>query len=109
MQPDCVEEFVKHSKPRYWLYGNKGVERPFLENASCLYKEDIVRFGGFPEAATEYGFLSQYCRSVSTKQDLKKEYCPSAKFTPTGKSSNRNRKRQEIINSKNRLWMLGLE
>lgn len=110
MEPNAIEEFVKYAKPRHWIYGNKGVNnRPMVENFSCLYKRDIVRFGGFSERGITYGFQSQYCRSVAREQALKTEECKSAHAIPTGKSSNRNRKRQDIIQAKDRLYMMGLE
>lgn len=109
MDSTCVEEFVKYAKLRYWLYGNKGVPRPFIENLSCVYRVDIIRFGGFPETITKYGFLSQYCRNIATQQALKTEECKTAKAVPAGKSSNRTRKRQEIIDAKDTLFIMNLE
>lgn len=109
MEEDCVEEFVKYSKSRHWLYANKGVDRPFIENVSSLYRTDIIRFGMFSERGTEYGFQSQYCRAVAREQALKTEECKSARVVPTGKSSNRNRKRQDILTAKNKLFKMGLD
>lgn len=107
MEPDCVGQFVIHSKPRYWLYGNKGSSKQvFLENLSSIYRKDIVRMGLFSELGQQYGFQSEYCRKVAKAQGLKTEYCGEAKSMPSGKSGNRNNKRAEIIKSKNQLWRL---
>lgn len=107
MEPDCVEEFVANVKPRYWLSGNKGANKQtFIENLSCLYRRDMLRFGGFSERGEWYGYQSQYCREVAKAQALKTEYCETARAIPVGKSSNRNRKREEIILSKNQLFKM---
>jgi len=109
-EPDAVAEFCKYVKPGYWVFGNKGGNKTaFVENFSCIYRRDIIKFGLFPERATKYGFLSQYCRAVARDQNLRTEYCKTAKASPLGKSSNRNKKRNEIIESKNKLFKLDLE
>lgn len=109
-EPDAIEEFVKNAKPRYWLFGDKGSNKSsFVENFSCIYRNDVINFGLFSERGTEYGFQSQYCRAVARNQGIQTEFCKTAKATPMGKSSNRNQKRQEIINSKNKLFKMDLE
>jgi glycosyltransferase involved in cell wall biosynthesis len=103
MANNAVEEFVKNIKPSYWLYGNKGVKKEFVENFSAINRDDIIQFGMFCERIDEYGGMSQELRERMRFQGLLTEYVESAKATPTGKSSNRNRKRAEIIRMKNRL------
>lgn len=109
-ESNAIEEFMKYVKPRHWVFGDKGSNKDsFVENFSCVYRSDIIRFGLFSERGTEYGFQSQYCRAVAREQALKTEFCRSAKAVPSGKSSNRNRKRQEIVHSKNKLFKMDLE
>lgn len=109
-EPDAIEEFCKYVKSRHWIFGDKGANKDsFVENFSCVLREDIIRFGLFSERGTEYGFQSQYCRAIARAQALKTEFCKSARAVPTGKSSNRNRKRQDIIHSKNKLFKMDLE
>lgn len=104
MQPNAVEEFVKHLGPdKVWLYGNKGVKKEFVENFSCVRRSDIINAGMFCERITAYGGMSQECRTRFKNQGGRTEYVESAKADPAGKSSNRNRKRQDIIKMKNRL------
>lgn len=104
MEPNCVEEFVKYSKPKVWLYGNKGSgKREFVENLSCVNRNDVINAGMFCERMTQYGGLSQETRTRIRNQGMSTEYIESAKAVAMGKSSNRNRKRQDIIKSKNRL------
>lgn len=109
MEPDAIEEFVRHIKPKYWLYGNKGAKKEFVENFSCVYREDVIHAGMFCERMDAYGGMSQEIRSRIRAQGIQIEYVESAKANPRGKSSNRNRKRQEIIKMKNRLFKMGLE
>lgn len=108
MAPDCIEQFMANLKPRTWLYGNKGGKKEFVENLSCIYREDVINFGLFSERMVWYGGLSQETRNRFKNQGGRTEYVESAKATPLGKSSNRNRKRGEIIKSKNRLFKMGL-
>ena len=108
-EPEAVEEFVNNLKPRFWLFGNKGVKKEFVENFSCIFRGDIIDAGMFCERMDCYGGLSQECRVRFRNQGIQTEFIESAKATPRGKSSNRNRKRKEIIRSKNRLFKMGLE
>ena len=108
MEPTAIEEFLNHLAPKTWLYGNKGGKKSFVENFSCIYRDDIIRFGLFNERMTMYGGMSQELRSRAKYQGIRMEYVESAKATPTGKSSNKNRKKQEIIKMKNRLFQMGL-
>lgn len=109
MQPNCVEEFVKFVAPKTWLYGNKGGKKEFVENLSCIRRQDVIDFGLFSERMTRYGGLSQETRNRLRHQGGRTEYVEGARATPSGKSSNRNRKKQDIIFSKNRLWKMNLE
>lgn len=110
MEPNCIEEFVKNlPADRVWLYGNKGGKKEFVENLSCIRRQDVIDFGLFNERMDAYGGLSQETRNRFKNQGGRTVYIELAKAIPTGKSSNRNRKRQEIIKMKNRLWKMGLE
>lgn len=109
MEPDAVSEFVKYVKPKHWLYGNKGVKKEFVENFSCVYRQDAINAGIFCERMDCYGGMSQELRTRIRNQLIQTEYIESAKANPKGKSSNRNRKRQDIIRAKNRLWKMELE
>lgn len=108
LEEDAVEQFVKNLKPGYWLYGNKGVKKDFVENVSCIYREDFMKFGMFNERMDAYGGLSQETRSRARKQGIKLEYVESAKATPTRSSRNRREKKLQTIEMKNKLWKMGL-
>lgn len=108
MANDAVEQFVSHILPNTWLYGNKGVKKEFVENFSAVNRDDFMRFGMFNEQITQYGGLSQETRSRARKQGMNIEFVESAKADPKGKSSNRKRKKYEIMASKNMLWKVGM-
>lgn len=109
MEPNAVEEFLKWLKPKTWLYGDKGAKKEFVENFSCIYRSEVINAGLFSERITAYGGMSQEIRCRIRNQGLRTEYIASAKAVPAGKSSNRNRKRQDIIKMKNRLFKMELE
>ena len=107
MEPDCVAQFIQHlPSDKVWLYGNKGGKKEFVENLSCIRRADIINAGMFCERINAYGGLSQESRTRFRNQGGRTEYVETAKAIPTGKSSNRNRKRQDIIKMKNRCWKM---
>lgn len=109
MEPNAIEELVKALKPRTWVYGTKGVKKEFVENFSAVRREDIIRAGLFNERIDKYGGMSQEVRSRVKLQGMTTEFIESAQAKQIGKSSNRNRRRSEIIQMKNKLWKMGLE
>jgi len=107
LEPDCIETFVKNIKPNTWLYGNKGVKKEFVENLSCIYRNDFVRFGMFNERINMYGGLSQETRVRARHQGMNIEFIEEAKAMPRGKSSNKRIKKYEIMQMKNMLFKIG--
>lgn len=108
MEPDCVERFVENMKPLYWLYGNKGKKKEFVENLSCINRDDFMTFGMFNERMVKYGGLSQETRSRARRQNITIEYIETAKAIPMGKSRNKWVKKMDILETKNTLWKMGL-
>lgn len=108
MEPDAIKSFLKELKPHHWLYGSKGVKKEFIENFSCIRRDDFVTLGMFNERCVKYGALSQECRSRARRQGFNTQYVESAKAEAIGKSNNRRRKKIEIMESKTMLWKVGL-
>jgi glycosyltransferase involved in cell wall biosynthesis len=106
---DAVELFVGYMKPKHWLYGNKGAKKEFIENFSAVYRKEFIVSGMFNERINRYGGMSQEIRSRIRKQGFQIEFIDKAVATPAGKSSNKNRKRSDIIKMKNRLYKMELE
>lgn len=109
LEPDCIDEFLTQIKPNTWLYGNKGAKKDFVENLSCIYKDDFVKFGMFNERINMYGGMSQEARSRARKQGINIEFVERAKATPKGKSSNRRLKKYEIMKMKDILFKVQLQ
>lgn len=108
MEPSAVSEFAKYTATKDWLYGNKGYKKDWVENFSCVLRDDFIQAGMFNERMDAYGGLSQETRMRIRKQGFKTTYVDSAKATPTGKSGNRTRKKDELVSMKNRLFKMGL-
>ena len=109
LEPDCIDEFLTQIKPNTWLYGNKGAKKDFVENLSCIYKDDFVKFGMFNERINMYGGMSQEARSRARKQGINIEFVERAKATPKGKSSNRRLRKYEIMKMKDILFKIQLQ
>lgn len=108
LDQNAVTHFVDNLTPRKWVYGNKGGKKDFVENFSAIYRDDIVRAGMFNERINLYGGMSQEVRVRTRMQGIEHVYIEEAKATPSGKSSNRNRKRADIAEMKNLLFRLGM-
>lgn len=109
MQPDAIETFLKHLKPNHWLFGNKMAnKREFVENFSCIYRNELMTLGMFNERITEYGGMSQEIRARAKRQGVNLQYIETAKAEPARKSSNRITKKYEILRMKTLLWKIGL-
>ncbi len=109
MDSKAIQVFVDNIKTRHWLYGTKGVRKEFVENFSCVFREDIVRLGMFNERCDRYGAMSQEIRSRAKYAGFTMDYTPDAKAVQIGKSSNKYTKKLEITESKNWLWKVGLD
>lgn len=109
MDKRAIENFVNNLHPRTWLYGTKGVNKEFVENFSCIYREDLIKLGMFNERCDKYGALSQETRSRAKYNGYKLTFVPEAKAIQVGKSSSKYTRKSEIIESKNWLWKCGME
>lgn len=109
MEKDCILNFIEQLKPKHWMWGNKGSKKDFVENLSCINREDFMTFGGFNERIDKYGGMSQEARSRARRQLITLEYVDNAKAVPMGKSSNKYTKRLEILEMKSKLWKMNLQ
>ena len=104
-----VSNFLKKMKSKTWLYGNKGIKKDFVENVSCIYKEDIVKMGMFNTSVPLYGFQSQELRQRFGNAKFKFEFVENAKVETLFNTKNKYTKKDEIIASKNILHKLNLD
>lgn len=109
MEPDAISKFMANAEFNTWLYGDKNTsKKDFVENFSAIKRQDIINMGMFNERIDRYGGMSQEIRARAKVQGVKNKYVPEAKAIPGAKSSNRNRKRQDIIAMKNLLFKVNL-
>lgn len=107
-ESELVEEFVKNLHSKQWLFGNKNNKRNFVENVSCIYRQEFIDMGMHNHLIDRYGGMSQELRSRSKRQGFKHIFIENAKATPVYASHNYNSKKNEIREMKNCLWKLGL-
>lgn len=108
METDCVSNFVKKLYPKKWLFGNKGTDKKqFVENFSCIYRDEFITAGMFNTSCKLYGFLTQETRERFRRQDFKFEYIDKAKAETILSSKAKYKKRDEIRKSKNILSSMG--
>jgi len=107
---DMIKQFVTAYKPRYWIFGDKGADkRHFVENFSCVGRQDFINIGMFNERIEQYGGMSQEIRSRLSENGLMTEYVPSAKCKVLTGTKNRYNKKEEIIESKHFLRKLNYQ
>lgn len=109
MDENAITEFLKEIKPMVWLYGSKGVKKDWIENFSCVLRDDFASLGMFAEYIQQYGGMSQDMRSRARRCGFELKYIEKAKAQQEGKSSNKRKRKYEIMKSKNILWKLGLK
>jgi len=109
INPDAIEQFMYELQPKTWLYGTKGVKKDFVENFSCVRREDFINFGMFSERMDCYGGLSQETRVRARNQGIVIRCIEKAQAVAQGNSKNKFTKKPEIMKSKNRLYKMGLE
>jgi len=108
-EPNFLSEFAKNLYPKMWLYGNKGTKKDFVENVSCIYRQEFIEAGMFNQSCKLYGFQSQELRNRFKKQGFKLKFIETAKVKTLFETKNKYKKRDEIISAKNILWRMNLE
>ena len=102
LDKSCVSNFVKNLYPKKWLYGDKGTgKRNFVENFSCIYRDDLIKAGMFNTTVKLYGFLTQETRERFKSQGFEFKYIPEAKAETIEGSKAKYRKKDEIRQAKN--------
>src|SRR5690606_11371299 len=60
MEDNAVTEFATYMKPKTWAWGVKDdVVKGFVENFSCVRRDDLISGGMFCERVQWYGGMSQ--------------------------------------------------
>lgn len=106
--PEMINEFASHLHPKQWLFGNKNGKRTFVENVSCLYRQEFIDLGMSNQLIDRYGGMSQELRTRSKRQGFKQIFIEKAIARPEYASHNYNSKKVEIREMKQRLWKMGM-
>jgi len=107
MVNNAVSEFVKHTAIKTWLYGIKDdAKKSFVENFSCISKQDLVMTGMFNERINCYGGSSQELRQRFGMNGFIFEYVATAKAYQIAKSSAKFIKKTDIMKSKFNIYRL---
>ena len=112
-EQDIIRQFVQRledslSGKKRWIFGDKGGgKNSFVENFSATKRQDIIEFGMFPEFIMQYGGMTQEIRNRWKKQGGEFIYHPTAMAEEIKSSKMTDKKRLDIVKSKNlinKLW-----
>lgn len=107
LDKNCISEFVKNIYPKKWLFGDKGTgKRNFVENFSCIYRQEFIRAGMFNATIKLYGFLTQETRERFKQQGFDYKYIETAKAETISNSKAKYSKKDEIRKAKNILFKM---
>lgn len=100
-----LEEIKKNKKT--WIFGDKGAQKEaFVENFSCIKRQEIVDAGMFFERIDKYGAMSRELIGRFARQGFKFKYIPNATARQLAKSSGWDKKEKDIEEMKNFLSTL---
>lgn len=108
---DAVEQFLYNAERRdkHWLFGDKGsAKTSFVENFSFIARSDLINGGMFNERIDSYGGMSQELRSRFSRQGITTKFIVEVKAEQLSKSKLNNKRRKDIIKTKDLLWKLEL-
>lgn len=109
MQEDAVTKFVEamEEKEKTWAFGVKDdYEKGFVENFSCIKRDDFILYGMLNERIDCYGGLTQETRTRFEKNGFIFELINDAKAYRLCGSKNKWLKKKEIIRSKFNIWKM---
>jgi len=107
----AIDEFIKRTSKGEWTFGAKYLNgepakpRGFVENFSCVHKEDVMKIGMCTERMEWYGGMSQDIRTRTEKAGIKHRYIESAGADVVGRAS-KMKKPEEQWRSKLTLWKM---
>ena len=117
MHDNGIEAFVKKletlrnetGNKRAWVWGSKGVYKSFVENFSATWRQSFINGGMFSERMVEYGGMTQEISKRFASQGCKFDWAPEAFAEPIIGTHSKSKNRKAIINSKIRLYKMGLQ
>lgn len=108
MKPNAVSVFATYYRPKSWLWGSKDkVVKGFVENFSCVGREDLIKHGMFNERMQWYGGTTQEIRErFEHKNDITFVFLPEAEANAVKRSTSKAERRSDIINAKYLVYKL---
>lgn len=108
MKPNAVSVFANHHVPKSWMWGSKDkVIKGFVENFSCVGREDLIRCGMFNERMQWYGGMTQEIRERFEKRNLIDfVFMQEAEATAVKRATSKNRRREDIVDAKFTIYKL---
>lgn len=105
MERNAISEFMQNKREKRWLWGQKdGVAKSFVENFSCVKREDLVNGGMFTERIQWYGGMTQEVRTRFERgRGFQFVYVQKAEANSVKRASSKKGRRSNIIEAK---WVL---
>lgn len=102
MDEDAVSKFAENHYDKMWQWGVKdGSVKSFVENFSCIKREDLIKHGMFLERIEWYGGMSQELRTrFEDKNSFVFDINNDAKAHSTSRTRSKSSRRKEIIEAK---------
>lgn len=109
-EKDAVDKFVTNLIQKKWLFGNKdnAKKKNFVENFSCIYRQDLINAGMFNERITAYGGMSQELRERFKTQGFEFIFIDDAKAKTLRRSSSITKRLKDIKRMKIKLAKMGM-
>jgi glycosyltransferase involved in cell wall biosynthesis len=93
---------------KFWAFGDKGAQKKsFVENFSFIRRKDFMLMGMFNERITDYGGMSQECRTRALEQGFDLDYVGEAKARVLT-ATRRKGRRKSIWKMKQLLHRMGI-
>lgn len=101
-EPNAISKFAEAQTDRVWQWGVKdGTEKGFVENFSCVYRKDLIRYGMFLERMNVYGGMSQEIRTrFEQTNNMVFDLNTDAKATSHKRALSKASRRNDIIDAK---------
>lgn len=112
--PQSIQAFVMtirglEKDKKYWLFGNKGTgKKTFVENFSFIDRSQFIKAGMFNERIDQYGGMSQEVRERFLSQGFEAKFVETAMAEQISGSHMTLERRSDIVDSKIKLWKMGL-
>lgn len=102
MKNNAVSLFVGFWRPNAWLWGSKdGVVKGFVENFSCIARNELIKHGMFNERMQWYGGMTQEVRQrFEGGNNFDFIFMQETQATSVRRATSKNRRREDIINAK---------